>query len=111
MEQKKLPNGVLSIVLGILGFICCCTGVLGAISSGIGFYLALQSEKMYKADPEAYDNYGQIKTGKIISLIALILSVLMIVRWAYSIYNAGGIAEFWEEFSAAYEEAMQQYEQ
>ena len=66
---------------------------------------------MYKADPEAYDNYGQIKTGKIISLIALILSVLMIVRWAYIIYNAGGIAEFWEEFSAAYEEAMQQYEQ
>nr|WP_298928080.1 CCC motif membrane protein [uncultured Allomuricauda sp.] len=109
MEQKKLPNGVLSIVLGILGFICCCTGIFGAISSGIGFFLATKSEKLYKENPDDYDNYSQIKTGKIISLIALILSVLMVVRWIYIISNAGGFGEFIEEFKSAYQEAMEQY--
>ena len=110
MEQKKLPNGVLSIVLGIFGFICCCTGILGAIPSGIGFYLARDSEKLYKSDPDAYDNYSQIKTGKIISLIGLVLSLIMIVRWIYIIYNAGGIAEFIEEFKSAYQEGLEQYQ-
>ena len=109
MEQKKLPNGVLSIVLGIFGFLCCCTGFLGAISSGIGFYLAKKSENIYKQNPEEYDNYQQIKTAKIITLIALILSVLMIVRWVYIIVNAGGFGAFIEEFSEAYQQAMEQY--
>ncbi|MEO9513820.1 MAG: CCC motif membrane protein [Flavobacteriaceae bacterium] len=110
MEQKKLPNGVLSIVLGIFGFVCCCTGIFGATISGIGFYLARKSEKIYKENPDDYDNYGQIKAGKIISLIALILSLIMVVRWIYIIYNAGGVAEFIEEFKTAYQEAMEQYQ-
>ncbi|WP_190809301.1 CCC motif membrane protein [Flagellimonas sp. S3867] len=109
MEQKKLPNGVLSIVLGIFGFICCCTGIFGAISSGVGFFLAKKSEKIYQENPDEYDNYGQIKTAKIISLIALILSLLMVIRWIYIIYSAGGFSEFMEEFRAAYEEAVEQY--
>ena len=110
MEQKKLPNGVLSIVLGIFGFICCCTGIFGAIPAGIGFYLARKSEKLYTANPDEYDNYGQIKTGKIISLVALVLSLILVVRWIYIIYNAGGLGEFIEEFKAAYQEAMEQYQ-
>lgn len=109
MEQKKLPNGVLSIVLGIFGFLCCCTGIIGTITSGFGLNLALKSEKLYKAAPEEYDNYSQIKTAKIINIIALVLSVLMIARWAYIIINAGGMGEFIEEFKEAYSQAMEQY--
>ncbi len=110
MEQKKLPNGILSIVLGIFGLICCCTGILGAISAGIGFNLARKSEKLYLANPDEYDNYSQIKAGKIISLIALILSVIMVIRWIFIIYNAGGFAEFIEEFKSAYQQAVEQYQ-
>lgn len=109
MEQKKLPNGIGSIILGIFGFLCCCTGIIGTIASGIGLSLALKSEKLYKASPDEYDNYGQIKTAKIINIIALVLSVLMIARWAYIIINAGGMGEFIEEFKAAYAQAMEQY--
>lgn len=111
MEKKQLPNGVLSIVLGILGFLCCCTGIFGAIPAGIGFFLARKSEKLYKENPEGYDNYSQIKTAKIVSLIALILSLLMVARWIYIIVTAGGMAEFQEEFMRAYEEALEQYGQ
>jgi len=109
MEQQKLPNGVGSIVLGVFGFLCCCTGILGTLFSGIGLKLALSSEKLYKANPEEYDNYSQIKTAKIINIIALALSVLMIFRWAYIIYTVG-FGEFQEEFMRAYQEAAEQYQ-
>jgi len=109
MEQKKLPNGVLIIVLGIFGFLCCCTGIIGAIPAGIGFFLARKSEKLYKESPDEYDNFGQIKTGKIISLIALILSLLMVARWTYIIVDAGGIGEFIEVFKEGYQQGLEQY--
>lgn len=83
MEQQKLPNATVIIVLGILGYVCCCFAGIGIIPAGIAFYLALKSEKMYKENPEMYDNYNQIKTGKIVALVALILSALMIVRFIY----------------------------
>jgi len=72
--------------------------------------LANKSEKIYKSNPNQYDNYSQIKAGKIISLIALILSIIMIIRLIYVIYTAGGFTEFIEEFNAAYKEAMEQYQ-
>ena len=110
MEQKKLPNGTGSIVLGIFGFLCCCTGIIGAILSGIGLKMALKSEKTYKENPDEYDNYSQIKTAKIINIIALVLSVITIVRWVFIIVNAGGFGEFQEEFMRAYQEALEQYQ-
>ena len=104
MEQKKLPNGTGSIVLGIFGFLCFCTGILGAILSGIGLTMALKSEKIYNTAPDEYDNYSQIKTAKIINIIALVLSVIMIIRWVY-ILSTVGFGELQEEFMRAYEEA------
>ncbi len=83
MEQQKLPNGTLIIVLGILGYLCCCFAGLGIVPSGIAFYLAQKSEKLYAANPELYENIGQIKTGKIVALIAMILSALVLIRWIY----------------------------
>lgn len=110
MEQQKLPNGVLIIVLGIFGFLCCCTGILGVIPAGIGFYLASKSGILYKENPDAYDNFSQIKTGKIICLIALILSALMTARWGYVIFEMGGVSDLIEEFRKAYAEGMEQYQ-
>ncbi len=83
MEQQKLPNETLIIVLGILGYLCCCFAGIGIIPSGIAFYLARKSEKLYAENPELYSNMSQIKTGKIIALIAVILSALVLIRWIY----------------------------
>lgn len=106
MEQEKLPNGVLIIVLGILGYLCCCFAGLGIIPSAIAFFMARKSEKMYAANPELYDNMSQIKTGKIVALIAVILNVLYIIRIIYVIATVGW-SEMSEEFMRAYEEAME----
>ena len=106
MEQQKLPNGTLIIVLGIFGYLCCCFAGLGIIPSGIAFFLAKKSEKLYAADPDLYDNFSQIKTGKIVALIALILNVLMIARIIYVIATVGW-DEMQEEFMRGWNEAME----
>lgn len=99
MEQQKLPNGTMIIVLGIFGYLCCCFAGLGIIPSAIAFFMAKKSEKMYAENPEAYDNAGQIKTGKIVALIAVILNVLMIVRWIYVVATGGvdTIQDTWKD--------------
>ncbi|MGB5319721.1 CCC motif membrane protein, partial [Eudoraea sp.] len=63
MEQEKLPNITLAIVLAILSYICCCFGGLpGAIIAGIAFFLIKNDEKKYIENPEGYSNYSQLKT-------------------------------------------------
>ena len=56
MEKQKLPNEQAVMILGLLSFIgCCCTnGVLGLVLSGIGLYLANQSEKLYHSKKRLY---------------------------------------------------------
>ncbi len=104
MEQQKLPNGILIIVLGIFGYLCCCFAGLGVIPSAIAFYLATKSEKLYKENPELYDNYSQIKTGKIVALIALILCLLMIVRFIYVLTTSD-----WDVLMEQQQEIMEQW--
>ncbi|WP_349663953.1 DUF4190 domain-containing protein [Cellulophaga lytica] len=89
MEQEKLPNGTMIIVLGVLGYLCCCLAGLGIIPSAIAYFMATKAEKIYAENPDGYDNVSQIKTGKIVALIAVILNVLMIVRWVYVIATGG----------------------
>ncbi|MGB5554230.1 MAG: CCC motif membrane protein [Flavobacteriaceae bacterium] len=104
MEQRKLPNETLIIVLGIFGFICCCFAGIGAIPAGIGYFLATKSEKIYAENPDQYDNLSQIKTGKIIALIALIISVLMLVRFIYVISTSD-----WDSIMEQSREMMEEW--
>lgn len=92
MEQQKLPNGVASIILSILGILCCCLLGSGILPAGIAFFLANKSEKLHKENPEMYDNYSQIKTAKIIAIVAIVINALMIIRTIYVISTVG-----WDE--------------
>ncbi len=85
MEQQKLPNATISIVLGIISFIgCCCTsGFGGVILSGIAFFLAKKDEKKYIENPDLYSNYGQVKTAKIIAIIGLVLGLIIVGVFIY----------------------------
>lgn len=104
MEQQKLPNSTLIIVLGIFGYLCCCFSGIGIIPSGIAYYLARQSEKIYAENPDLYDNRNQIKTGKTVALIAIILNVLMIIRFVYVITTGD-----WEENMERSRELLEQW--
>lgn len=108
MEQQKLPNATMIIVLSILGYLCCCFAGIGIIPSGIAFFMANKSQKMYEANPELYDNYSTIKTGKIVAMIALILNVLMVVKLIYNVATGGfdTVQEQWDEMMRQIEAAQ-----
>ena len=66
MEQQKLPNSTLILVLGILSIpTCCCYGVLGLILGIIAIVLANKAAKVYAENPELYTGFQNVKTGKI----------------------------------------------
>ncbi len=92
MEQQKLPNGVLAIILSIVALLCCCIGGIGFIPAGIAYFLASKSEKIGLENPDQYDNHSQIKTAKILALVALIINVLYLLYTIYQIYTVG-----WDE--------------
>ncbi len=109
MEKQKLPNAMISLVLGLLSFIgCCCTsGFGGLILSGIALFLAKKDEKTYSENPELYENFGQVKTAKIIAIIGLVLSVIIVAIFIY-MKSTGQYDELMENSMKAIEEMQQQ---
>ncbi len=107
MEQQKLPNVTIALVLGILSFLCCCfsSGIGGLIMSGIALILIRKDEKTYQEAPENYSNFGQLKTAKIIAIIGLVLGVLSLIYTIYTINQLGG----WEGYMEKVNEMMEQF--
>lgn len=93
MEQQKLPNATISLVLGIISFIACCvsSGLGGIILSGIALFLANKDRKTYALQPELYDNYSQLKTARIIAIIGLILGIVTLLISVIFIVSLGGL--------------------
>lgn len=99
MEQQKLPNATISLVLGILSFLCCCisSGLGGVIMSGIAFFLVKKDEKTYQENPEGYSNFSQVKTAKVIAIIGLVLGILALAISIWTIVQAGGWSGYMEQ--------------
>jgi len=107
MEQQKLPNVTVAIVLSILSYLCCCFGGLPAtILAGIAFFLVSKDENKYKENPELYSNYSQLKTAKILSIIGMALGIIYFVYVLYSISAIGG----WDAYMEQVNEMREQWE-
>lgn len=91
--MNKIPNSTTSLVLAILAYVgCCCfTGFTGILLSGISLYLIKKGEATFAENPDAYDNYKQLRTAKVVAIVALILSAIMAAF--YIILKAKGIDE------------------
>jgi hypothetical protein len=90
MEQQKLQNSTLILVLGIVSIItCCCYGIVGLIAGVIALILANKATAIYAQNPEIYEGYQNVKIGKILAIIGIVLSLLYIlfVIWAVSIFG------------------------
>lgn len=88
MEQKKLPNATLILVFGIISIVtCCCYGVIGLIFGIIGLILANKATKLYALDPALYEGYNNVKLGRTLSIIGIVLNILVVVLfiWVVSI--------------------------
>lgn len=106
MEQQKLPNVTISLVLGILSFLCCIcsSGIGGVVMSAIAFFLIRKDEKAYQVSPENYSNYSQLKTAKIVAIIGLVLGVLTLLYTIYTLQQMGGIDGYMEKVQEMMEE-------
>ncbi|NAS11349.1 CCC motif membrane protein [Poritiphilus flavus] len=106
MEQQKLPNVTIAIVLAIISFICCCFGgIPGAIMAGIAFFLVRKDENRYKENPELYSNFSQLKTAKVIAIIGLVIGILWFLWTVFQIQQMGG----WDAYMEQSRELMEQW--
>ena len=104
MEEQKLPNVTVILVLGIASIVLCwCYGVLGLILSVVGLILAASSKKAYLQSPENYSDYNTLKTAKIIAIVGLVLNILFILFIVYIISLVG-----WEVLQSGDQELIQE---
>lgn len=79
MEKQKLPNAIAVLILGILSIPGCCFYGIGLVFGIIALVLAKKDTDLYNTNPDAYDNYGNVKTGKILAIIGIVLNVIGIL--------------------------------
>jgi uncharacterized membrane protein len=108
MEQQKLPNVTLGLVLAIVSFLCCCfAGIPGALVAAVAFFILRKDEKKYMENPEIYSNYSQLKTAKIVAIVGMVIGVLYFLLSIYNIYQMGG----WEAYLEQVQEISEQWQQ
>ncbi len=90
MEQQKLPNSTLILVFGILSIVtCCCYGIFGLLFGIIALVLANKANALYLENPEMYTDISNVKTGKILAIIGIVLSVLTLLYFIWIISYFG----------------------
>lgn len=107
MEKQKLPNSTLILVFGIISILtCCCYGIVGLILGIVAIILAQKATKIYLENPEDYTGYSNVKTGKILAIIGVILSLIYLITVIYFYATIG--YEGLEEIQRNWIEQMQQ---
>ncbi|MFT6995370.1 MAG: hypothetical protein ACJA1P_002115 [Maribacter sp.] len=106
MEQQKLPNVTIAMVLGILSFFCCCLsmGIGGILLSGIALFLVNKDVKLYQQNPEDYSNYNTLKTVRTIAIVGLVLGLVSLAWSIYSLVSVGGWEGYLEQNSELFEQ-------
>lgn len=90
MEQQKLPNATLILVFGIISIVtCCCYGIIGLIFGIIGLVLANKATNIYALDPTIYEGYNNVKLGKTLSIIGIVLNILVVIFFIWIISIIG----------------------
>ncbi|MFB9057547.1 CCC motif membrane protein [Mariniflexile ostreae] len=89
MEKQTLQNSTLILIFGIFSILtCCCYGVLGLIMGITALVLAKKATDTYRENPELYKGFQNVRTGKVLAIVGIILSVL------YIIFMVGAISYF-----------------
>lgn len=109
MEKQQLPNATLILIFGILSIItCCCYGVIGLPLGIIAWVLANKATALYATNPELYTGFQNVKTGKILAIIGVILNGIFLIYaiWIFSTIGFDGLQEIQDEFMRGINEGM-----
>jgi len=80
--QKKLPNSVAVLVLGIISIpTCFCYGIVGLACGIIAIVLANKDLSLYESNPQDYElaSFNNLKAGRICAIIGTSLSALYLL--------------------------------
>jgi len=78
--MKQLPNATTVMVLGILSIVTCfCYGIIGVILGIIALVIAKKDLQLYRENPEVYDGYSNLNTGRICAIIGVSIGSAVLV--------------------------------
>jgi hypothetical protein len=90
MEIKQtLPNAVAVLVLGICSIVFACFGI-GLILGIIGLVLSSSGRRINRESPNAYEGYGMLNAGFIMSIIGTSLGSLYVLYLLFYVIVIGG---------------------
>lgn len=89
MEQQKLPNSTLILIFGIVSILGCCFYGVGFVLGIVALVLANKATKLYKENPDLYTGYQNVKIGKILSIIGIILGSLYLLLFLWMLTSFG----------------------
>ena len=104
-ERQQLPNSTLILVFGILSIVgCCCWGLVGLIFGIVALVMSKKAIEEYNANPGLYTGYNNVKTGRILAIIGIILSALALIANIVMLIMFGfdGIEEMQREMLEQY---------
>lgn len=99
MMKQDAPNALVVLIIGIISLAlitilsCLGFGFVGFIASVVGFILAVKAQNQVNLDPQLYteDSKKQLRIGKILNLIGLIIGGLVTVLFVVLLIIGGGI--------------------
>ncbi|MFI2743945.1 CCC motif membrane protein [Zhouia sp. PK063] len=106
MENQTLPNSTLILVFGILSVpSCCCYGILGLGFGITALILAKKATNIYLQNPEIYTGYNNVKTGKILAIIGIVLGAIFLLFsiWANVFLDKNELLEWQQQMMRRYQ--------
>lgn len=92
IQRQELPNSTLILIFGILSIIgCCCYGIVGLVFGITAMLMAQKATNIYNENPEMYNGYQNVKTGKILAIIGIVLSALVLIIGIVFLIIFGGL--------------------
>jgi hypothetical protein len=99
MENKQmLPNATAVLVLGICSIVLGCLFV-GLVLGILGIVLSKRGRMLYKENPSAYDGYGSLNAGYIMSIIGTCIGGLYVIYFIIVVTILGGTAISWSHLN------------
>jgi len=109
MEKQKLPNSTAVLVLGILSILMCCCSILSIPLGIIGLVLGQGAIKLHNQNPDQYEGISNVKTGKILCIIGIVLTILYLAYSFFSIQQVGGWDTYIQSIKDGIESGQYQY--
>lgn len=90
-QKTMLPNATAVLVLGICSIVFGCV-FIGLVLGIIGLVLSGKGRKLYKENPTAWEGYGQLNAGFIMSIIGIAIGALYTLYYLIIVVIIGSAA-------------------